>query len=92
MLEVMGESLRWPRKMEESRELVWSLDLPGQVEPKWHLQLVLCEPDVETEAELRLVPTHSAGLFEVSVRVDESGAKWHRSVTPFGRGGLYSMD
>ena len=78
--------------MEESRELVWSLDLPGQVEPKWHLQLVLCEPDVETEAELRLVPTHSAGLFEVSVRVDESGAKWHRSVMPFGRGGLYSMD
>ena len=58
------------------RELVWLLDLPGQVAPsKWHPRLVLCEPDVENEAESRFVQSHGAGLFEVGVRVDESAGK-----------------
>ena len=70
---------------EPLRELVWLLDLPGQVTPRWHPQLVLCEPDVDNEAELRFVQTHGAGLFEVGVRVDESGGKRGWSDTPFGR-------
>jgi hypothetical protein len=70
---------------EEPRELVWLLDLPGQVTPRWHPQLVLCEPDIEDEAELRFVHTHGAGLFEVGVRVDESEGKRGWSDTPFGR-------
>ena len=70
---------------EPPRELVWLLDLPGQVTPKWHPQLVLCEPDTENEAELRFVQTHGVGLFEVGVRVDESGGKQGWSDTPFGR-------
>ena len=42
-------------------------DLPGSVTPaKWHL--VLCEPDIEYERELRLMQTHGSGLFEVGVR------------------------
>ena len=60
----------------EPRELVWLLDLPGQVTPRWHPQLLLCEPDIEDEQELRFVQTHSAGLFELgsaSTRVGESG-------------------
>jgi len=69
----------------EPRELVWLLDLPGQITPKRHPQLVLCEPDVEDEAELRFVQTHGAGLFEVGVRVEESGGKRDWSDTPFGR-------
>jgi len=67
------------------REFVWSLDLPGQVLPEWHLQLVLREPDIGDEAELRFVETHGAGLYEVGVRVDESGGKRGWSDTPFGR-------
>jgi hypothetical protein len=39
----------------EPRELVWLLDLPGQVTLRWHPQLVLCEPDIEDKAELRFV-------------------------------------
>jgi hypothetical protein len=70
---------------ERPRELVWLLDLPGQVTPKWHPQLVLCEPDIEDEAELRFVHTHGAGLFEVGVRVDDSRGKRGWSDTPFGR-------
>jgi len=70
---------------EQPRELVWLLDLPGQVTPKWHPQLVLCEPDTEDEAELRFVHSHGAGLFEVGVRVDDSGGKRGWSDTPFGR-------
>jgi hypothetical protein len=70
---------------EEPRELVWLLDLPGQVAPRWHPHLALCEPDVENEAELRFVQTHGAGLFEVGVRVDESAGKRGWSDTPFGR-------
>ena len=65
------------------RELVWLLDLPGQVTPsKWHPQLVPREPDVENEAELWFVQSYGVGLFEVGVRADEvrgSGANWiHR--------------
>lgn len=70
---------------EEPLEFVWLLDLPGQVTPKRHPQLVLCEPDAEDEAELRFVQTHGAGLFEVGVRVDESGGKRGWSDTPYGR-------
>ncbi|KAI9507130.1 glyoxalase-like domain-containing protein [Russula earlei] len=68
-----------------SNELVWLLDLPGQVTPKRHPQLVLCEPDVEDEGEMRFAQTHGAGLFEVGVRVDESDGKQGWSDTPFGR-------
>ena len=34
------------------RKLVWLLDLPGQVTPRWHPQLLLCEPDIEDEQKL----------------------------------------
>lgn len=67
------------------REFVWLLDLPGQVTPKRHPQLVLCEPDIEDEAELRFVQMHGAGLFEIGVRVDESRGKRGWSDTPYGR-------
>ena len=70
---------------EEPRELVWLLDLPGQVTPKRHPQLLLCEPDIEDEAELRFVQTHGTGLFEVGVHVDESRGKRGWSDTPYGR-------
>ena len=70
---------------EEPREFVWLLDLPGQVTPKRHPHLVLCEPDIEDEAELRFVQMHGAGLFEVGVRVDESEGKRGWSDTPYGR-------
>jgi len=66
-------------------ELVWLLDLPGQLTPKWHPQLLLCEPDVDDEDELRFVQTHGAGLFEIGVRVDERSGKRRWSDTPFGR-------
>jgi hypothetical protein len=66
-------------------ELVWLLDLPGTVAPKWHPQLLLCEPDVEDEDELRFVQTHGAGLFEIGVLVDGSRGKRGWSDTPFGR-------
>ena len=69
----------------EPRKLVWLLDLPGQVAPMRHPQLVLCEPDTEDEAELRFVQTHGAGLFEIGVRVDESRGKRGWSDTPYGR-------
>ncbi|KAF8483998.1 hypothetical protein DFH94DRAFT_843486 [Russula ochroleuca] len=52
---------------EEPRELVWLLDLTGQVAPKWQPQLVLCDPDVENEAELRFLQTHGAGLSQVKM-------------------------
>ena len=70
------------------RELVWLLDLPGQgqvIPPKWHPRLVLRESDIEDEAELMFVQTHGAGLFEVVVRVDESGGNEGSSDTPYGR-------
>jgi len=70
---------------EQPRELAWLLNLPGQAAPKRHPHLVLCEPDIEDEAELRFVHTHGAGLFEVGVRVDGSGGKRGWSDTPFGR-------
>jgi len=66
-------------------ELIWLLDLPGKVARKWHSQLILCEPDVEDEDELRFVQTHGAGLFEIGVHVDESRGKRGWSDTPFGR-------
>jgi hypothetical protein len=62
-------------KGEHLRDLVWLLDLTGQVTPRWNSQLALCEPDIEDEAELRFVDTHGAGLFEVGVRVDDGGGK-----------------
>ena len=58
-------------------ELVWLLDLLGQLMPKWHLQLLLCEPDVNNEDELHFVQTYGAGLFEIGVHVDERCGKWH---------------
>ena len=71
-----------------TRELVWLLDLPGQGQdtpPERHPRLVLREPDIEDEAELRFVQTHGAGLYEVGVCVDESGGKQGWSDTPYGR-------
>jgi hypothetical protein len=85
---IVGEppiEVRYEEAEEEPRELVWLLNVPGQVAPRRHPQLVLCEPDVEDEAELRFVQTHGAGLFEVGVRVDESGGKRGWSDTPYGR-------
>jgi hypothetical protein len=61
---------------EHSRELVWLLDRPEQVTSRWHPQLVLCEPDIEDEDELRFVNTHGPGLFEAgcsSMTVGASG-------------------
>jgi len=66
-------------------ERAWLLDLPGQAAPKRHPHLILCVPDVDDEAELRFVQTHGAGLFEIGVRIDESGGKQGWSDTPFGR-------
>jgi hypothetical protein len=86
---IVGESPIQADKDKEDggpRKLVWLLDLPdGQCTPKWRPQLVLREPDIGDEAELRFVETHGAGLFEVGVRVDESGGKRGWSDTPFGR-------
>ena len=62
----------------QRRDLVWLLDLSGQsqVTPsKWHPQLVLREPDIQDEAELRFVWAFSAGLFEVGERFYESGGQ-----------------
>ena len=57
------------------RELVRLLDSPDQVTAlKSHPRLVLHEPDVEYEAELRFVQTHGTGPFEFGARVDEWGA------------------
>jgi hypothetical protein len=49
--------------------------------------LVLCEPDIEDEDELGFVHTHAsgAGLFEVGVRVDDSGGKRGWLDAPFER-------
>jgi len=61
------------------RKLVWLLELPGQG------QDTLPEPDIEDKAGSRFVRTHGAGLYEVGVRVDESGGKRGWSDTPHGR-------
>ena len=66
-------------------KLVWLLDLPGKVTPRWHPQLILCEPDVDDEDELHFAQTHGAGLFEIGVRVYETHGKRGCSDTPFGR-------
>ncbi|KAF8264651.1 peptidase S8/S53 domain-containing protein [Lactarius quietus] len=69
---------------------VWLLDLlPGGLtvalkDQKLHLRLLLCEPDVSNEAEVRFVESHGAGLYELGVRV-EDGGKRGSSETPFGR-------
>lgn len=71
----------------QRRDLVWLLDLSGQcqVTPfKWHPELVLREPDIQDEVELRFVQTFSAGLFEVGERFDESGGKRDWLDTPYG--------
>ena len=78
---IMGEA-----PVENSaREHVWLLDLPGNIAPKWHPRLVLCEPDMNDEGQARFVRTHGAGLFELGVRIAESGGKQGSSETPFGR-------
>jgi hypothetical protein len=56
----------------EPRELKWLLNLPGQVTSTWHPKLVLCEPNIEDEAELRFVHIHRAELFRVGIHIDES--------------------
>jgi len=78
---IVGE----PPIEKSASEFVWLLELPGTVARKWHPQLLLCEPDIDDEEELQFVQTHGAGLFEVGVRVDESGGKQGWSETPFGR-------
>ena len=88
---IVGEPPIGAEKEEEdrqTRELVWLLELPGQGQdtpPERHSRLVLCEPDIEDEAELRFVQTHGAGLYEVGVCVDESGGERDWSDTPYGR-------
>ena len=69
----------------EPRELVWLLNLPGQVTPRWHPQPVLCEPNIEDEAELRFVQIHRAELFRVGIHINESRRKRGWSDPPFGR-------
>ena len=61
------------------------LDLRGQVTSRWHPQLVLCEPDIEDEDELRFAHIRGTELFEVGMHVDESRGKREGSDTPFGR-------
>ena len=71
----------------QPRELVWLLHLPrqSQVTPsKWHPRLVLHEPDIQDEAELRFVRTLGAGLFEVGEHFDEGGEKRGWLDTPYG--------
>jgi hypothetical protein len=82
-IEVLQEEVE--RDDSASRELVWLLDLPGQVTPRWLPQLLLCEPNIEDEQELRFVQTHGVGLLEVGVCIDESGGKRGWSDTPFRR-------
>ena len=50
------------------------LDLLGQVTSRWHPQLVLCEPDIEDEDELRFAHIRQSCLKLgcVSMRVEES--------------------
>lgn len=51
------------------------LDSPDQVTVlKSHSRLVLREPDVEDQAELRFVQTHDLGPFGFGARVGEWGA------------------
>ena len=38
---------------------------PNCAQLAWHPLPVLCEPDIENEAELRFVQSHGAGLFKV---------------------------
>ena len=66
-------------------ELMWLLDLLGQLTPKWHLQLLLCKPDINNEHELCFVQMYGAGLFEIGVHIDERCGKQHWSDTPFER-------
>jgi len=49
---------------------MWLLDLPGQLMPKWHPQLLLCELDVNDKDDLRFVQMDGAGLFEIGVHVN----------------------
>ena len=58
------------------RELVWLFDLRGQVTPRWHPQLLLCEPDIADEQKLQFVQTHGRDclrLGSASMRAGESG-------------------
>jgi hypothetical protein len=88
---IVGEPPIGAEKKEEDRrprELVWLLELPGHGQdtpPERHPRLMLREPDIEDEAELRFVQTHGAGLYEVGVRVDGSGGTHGWSDTPHGR-------
>ncbi|KAF8484006.1 hypothetical protein DFH94DRAFT_603659, partial [Russula ochroleuca] len=75
LTEIVGEPPIEAYKDENGVVLVWLLDLPGQVATLWHSQLMLCEPDFESEAESRFVQTHGAGVFEVGMSVDESGGQ-----------------
>jgi hypothetical protein len=58
-------------------ELVWLLNLPGQLTPKWHLQLLLCEPDDDDDDKLHFVQMHGAGCLriEIGVHIDERCGK-----------------
>jgi hypothetical protein len=91
------EMLQMEAVESEPRELVWLLNLPGQVTPRWHPQPVLCEPNIEDEAELRFVQIHRAELFRVGIHIDESRRKRGWSNAPLGEwpryqsSQLYSM-
>ena len=65
------------------RELAWLLDLPGQDQvtpPKWHPRLVLREPDIEDQTELRFVQTHGAVLLKLRCALVRMGASRPRRI------------
>lgn len=68
------------REEKESRTRADEIARPAgpSYAPSQHPQLV-CEPDIDDEAELRFVQTHGAGLFELGcalTRVGASAAGW----------------
>jgi len=68
-------------------ELVWLLNLPGQLMPKWHPQLLLCKLDDDDDDELCFVQMHGVGCLriEIVVHIDERCGKWCWLDTLFGR-------
>jgi len=62
--------------------LVWLLDLPGQLMPKWHPQLLLCEPDVDDNDDLCFVQMDGARELDEVVRLE-------RRVSHVGIGGTF---
>jgi hypothetical protein len=68
-------------------EPMWLLNLPAQLTPKWHPQLLLCELDDNDDDELRFVQMHGAGCLriEIGVHIDERCGKQRWLDMLFGR-------